>query len=208
MSFKQDFPIFQAAQNKSLVYLDSAATTQKPQCVLDAELHYYQTNNANVHRGVYQLSERATAAFEAVREKCRDFINAKHTHEIIFTSGTTAATNLVAHSFGLLNVKAGDEIILSVMEHHSNIVPWQQLCERTGAHLKIIPINAVGELDFDAFQNALSAKTKLVALIHVSNVLGTINPVKKIIAIAHEKNIPVLLDGAQAVGHLPVDVQT
>src|SRR3990167_657709 len=207
MSFKQDFPIFQASQNKQLVYLDSAASTQKPQCVIDAESHFYQTDYANIHRGVYQLSERATTAFEAVREKCRDFIHAKHTHEIIFTSGTTAAINLVAHSFGLLNVKAGDEIILSVMEHHSNIVPWQQLCERSGAHLKIIPLNEHGELGFELFQQALNENTKLIAVIHVSNVLGTINPIKKIVACAHEKNIPVLFDGAQAIAHMPVDVQ-
>lgn len=207
MSFKQDFPIFQAPHNQSLVYLDSASSTQKPQCVIDAESQFYKAHYANVHRGVYQLSECATKAFEDVREKCRAFINAKHSHEIIFTSGTTGAINLVAHSFGFLNVKAGDEIVLSVMEHHSNIVPWQQLCERSGARLKMIPLNEKGELDFEAYQHALNEKTKLVALIHVSNVLGTINPVKKMIACAHEKNIPVLLDGAQAVGHLSIDVQ-
>lgn len=207
MSYKKDFPIFETSPHQSLIYLDSGATSQKPRVVIDAESQFYQSNNANIHRGVYQLSESATAAFELSREKCRAFINAAHAHEIIFTGGTTAATNLVAHSFGAVEVKAGDEIVLSVMEHHSNIVPWQQLCLRTGATLKVIPLLQNGELDFAQFEHALNAKTKLVAMIHVSNVLGTINPVKKIIDAAHQKNIPVLLDGAQAVGHLPVDMQ-
>jgi cysteine desulfurase/selenocysteine lyase len=202
---KSDFPIFN--NNPSLVYLDSAATTQKPRCVIDAVSHYYENDNANVHRGVYALSERATAAYENTRQKVSDFIGAKHTHEIIFTRGTTEAINLVAHSFGLLKIKSGDEIVLSVMEHHSNIVPWQVVCEKTGATLKVIPLLEKGELDFNAYQLALSEKTKLVVMIHVSNVLGTINPVKKMVAAAHEKNIPVLLDGAQAIAHLPVDVQ-
>ena len=204
-TYKQDFRIFNT--NPSLVYLDSAATTQKPHCVIDAVSHYYENNNANVHRGVYQLSERATAAYESTRQKVADFIHAKHAHEIIFTRGTTEAINLIAHSFGLLKIKSGDEIVLSVMEHHSNIVPWQMLCERTGATLKVIPLLENGELDFTAYQNALHSKTKLVAMIHVSNVLGTINPVKKMVASAHQKNIPVLLDGAQAIAHMPVDVQ-
>lgn len=202
---KQDFPIFD--NNPSLIYLDSAATTQKPHCVIDAVSQYYENNNANVHRGVYALSERATAAYEGARQKVADFIHAQHAHEIIFTRGTTEAINLIAHSFGLLKIKSGDEIILSVMEHHSNIVPWQIVCEKTGAKLKVIPLLENGELDFDAYLNALNEKTKLVAMIHVSNVLGTINPVKKIVAAAHQKNIPVLLDGAQAIAHMPVDVQ-
>ncbi len=202
---KLDFPLFR--NNPSLVYLDSASTTQKPACVIDAETHFYENNYANVHRGIYQLSESATVAYENVRQKAADFIHAKHPHEIIFTKGTTESINLVAQSFGLSHIKAGDEIILSVMEHHSNIVPWQQVCERVGATLKIIPLNHCGELDVDFYQNALSEKTKMVALAHSSNVLGTINPIKKIIALAHEKNIPVLLDGAQAIAHIPVDVQ-
>lgn len=207
MTHKIDFPIFQSLKNKSLVYLDSAATTQKPRCVIDAVSHYYENDNANVHRGVYQLSERATAFYENTRKKVADFIHAQQSREIIFTRGTTEAINLVAHSFGLLKIKSGDEIVLSVMEHHSNIVPWQTLCEHTGATLKVIPLLENGELDFDAYQKALHSKTKLVVMIHVSNVLGTINPVKKIVAAAHQKNISVLLDGAQAVAHMPVDVQ-
>lgn len=202
---KIDFPIFD--HHPSLVYLDSAATTQKPRCVIDAVSHYYKNNNANIHRGVYQLSERATAAYENTRKKVANFIHAEHERNIIFTRGTTDAINLVAHSFGLLKIKPGDEIILSVMEHHSNIVPWQMLCERTGATLKVISLLENGELDFDAYENALNEKTKLVAMIHVSNVLGTINPAKKIVAAAHQKNIPVLLDGAQAIAHMPIDVQ-
>lgn len=198
---KQDFPIFD--NNPSLIYLDSAATTQKPRSVIDAVSHYYQNNNANVHRGVYALSERATASYEGARQKVANFIHAKHAHEIIFTRGTTEAINLIAHSF---KINSGDEIVLSVMEHHSNIVPWQMVCEKTGAKLKVISLLENGELDFDAYLNALNEKTKLVAMIHVSNVLGTINPAKEIVAAAHQKNIPVLLDGAQAIAHMPVNV--
>lgn len=202
---KKDFPIF--ANNPSLIYLDSASTAQKPQCVIDAECQFYQQHYANVHRGIYRLSENATTTFEGVREKVRAFINANSACEIVFTKGTTDSINLVAHSFGLPYIQAGDEIILSAMEHHSNIVPWQQLCDRIGAKLVIIPLLENGELNLDVYEKSLNTKTKLVALIHVSNVLGTVNPVKHITAVAHQKNIPVLLDGAQAVGHLPVDVQ-
>lgn len=202
---KKDFPIFH--HHPSLIYLDSAATTQKPRCVIDAVSYYYENDNANIHRGVYQLSERATAAYENTRKKVADFIHAKYPHEVIFTRSTTESINLIAYSFGSLQIESGDEIILSVMEHHSNIVPWQMLCEKTGAILKIIPLLEKGELDFDAYLSLLNAKTKLVSIVHVSNVLGTINPVKKITQAAHQKNIPVLLDGAQAIAHMPVDVQ-
>ena len=201
---KKDFPIFET--NPELIYLDSAASTQKPRCVIDAVSQYYEKDHANVHRGIYQLSERATRAYENGRQKVAQYIHAQHTHEIIFTRGTTESINLVAHSFGALNIKAGDEIILSVMEHHSNIVPWQMVCERTGAVLKIIPLLENGALDFDAYVSLLNSKTKLVSIIHVSNVLGTINPVKKMIQAAHAEHIPVLIDGAQAIAHIPVDV--
>ncbi|OGT39289.1 MAG: cysteine sulfinate desulfinase [Gammaproteobacteria bacterium RIFCSPHIGHO2_12_FULL_36_30] len=205
MSYKSDFPIFES--NAGLAFFDTASTAQKPRCVIEAEMACYEKNYANVHRGIYKLSEQSTAAFENVRQKTANFLNAKSAKEIIFTKGTTESINLVAHSFGLMNITSGDEIILSVMDHHSNIVPWQQLCERVGSTLKIISLNNAGELDLTTYENLISDKTKLVAVIHVSNVLGTINPVKKIIEMAHAKNIPVLLDGAQAVGHISVDVQ-
>lgn len=205
MKCKADFPIF---KNTGVVYLDSGATTQKPACVINAEKTFYENNNANIHRGVYKLSEAATKLYEDSREKTRQFINAKNTHEIIFTKGTTESINLIAHSFGISeNIKPDDEIMLSIMEHHSNIVPWQMLCEKTGATLKVIPILENGEIDLNFYENNLSHKTKLISLIHISNVLGTLNPIKKMIAIAHQKNIPVLIDGAQAVAHIPVDVQ-
>lgn len=205
---RKDFPLLkQKVHGKPLAYLDSGATSQKPQAVIDVVEHYYKYDNANVHRGVYSLSERATAAYEAVRQKVKDFINAPHLHEIIFTRGTTDAINLVASSFGLLKIKAGDEIIISAMEHHSNIVPWQILCERTGATLKVIPVNDDGSLDLEHYESLMSDKTQLVSLAHMSNVLGTINPVKQMIKIAHQHDIPVLLDGAQAVSHMHVDVQ-
>lgn len=202
---KKDFPIFK--NNPSLIYLDSAATTQKPHCVIDAEMQFYEKNYANVHRGIYDLSERATESYEAVRENVRDFINAEHAHEIIFTKGTTESINLVAQCFGLSQLKSGDEVIVSVMDHHSNIVPWQQVCERVGAKLVVIPLLNNGELDFDFYAHALNEKTKMVSIIHVSNVLGTINPARKIVELAHANNIPVLLDGAQVIAHMPVDVQ-
>jgi len=208
LPIRKDFPILnQTIAGKPLVYLDNAATTQKPQCVIDAMTHYYQFDNANVHRGIHTLSERATKAYEAARSKVQKFINAAHGHEIVFVRGTTEAINLVAQSYGRSQFKAGDEIILSQMEHHSNIVPWQMLCEQTGATLRIIPMNQQGELIFDEFTHLLNEKTRLVAITHISNALGTINPLEKFIETAHQHNVPVLIDGAQAVGHLPIDVQ-
>lgn len=202
---KKDFPIFN--NNPNLIYLDTAATAQKPQCVIDAELQFYAKQYASVHRGIYRLSEHATSQYEKIREKVRDFIHASNAHNIIFTKGTTESINLVASTFGLANIQIGDEVILSMAEHHANIVPWQQVCEKKGAKLVIIPLLENGELDFNAYIKLLNDKTKLVAITHISNVLGIINPIKKIIRAAHEKNIPVLVDGAQAVSHISVDVQ-
>lgn len=202
-----DFPLLkQTMRGKPLVYLDTAASAQKPQQVIDAVANFYQHDNANVHRGLYELGERATAAYESTRQTLKQFINAQHNHEIILTAGTTAAINLVAQSFGRTFIQSGDEIIISGMEHHSNIVPWQMLCEQTGAQLKIIPVLEDGSLDLDAYTKMLSKKVKLVSVVHVSNVLGTINPVKDMIAMAHTLDIPVLLDGAQAAPHMPVDM--
>ncbi len=205
---RQDFPILdQQIRGKPLVYLDNAATCQKPKAVIDAISHMYSHDYANVHRGVHALSERSTAAFEAVRHKVKNFINAASDKEIIFVRGTTEAINLVAQTFGKANISAGDEILITAMEHHSNIVPWQILCEQTGAVLKVAPINQRGELLYEEFVGLLSEKTRLVSVVHMSNALGTINPVKQIIEAAHARNIPVMLDGAQAVPHMPVDVQ-
>ncbi len=205
---RQDFPILSKKVNgKPLVYLDSGATAQKPKQVIDAISNYYQTQNANVHRGVHQLSQEITVAYENARATVQKHLNAALSQEIIFTSGTTESINLVANSFGKKYIKAGDEIIISEMEHHSNILPWQILCEEKGAVLKVIPINEKGELLIDEYKKLLCSKTKIVAVAHISNTLGTINPVKEIIALAHEKNIPVLIDGAQAVPHIKVDVQ-
>lgn len=203
-----DFPILsQNIHGKPLVYLDNAATTQKPNQVLAAMNAYYQVNNANIHRGVHTLSVRATQEFEQARKTLQHFINAKHDHEIIFTKGTTDGINLVASTFGRSQLKAGDEILVSHMEHHSNIVPWQLICEQVGAILKVIPMNDAGDLDFNAYQGLLSSRTKMVAMAHVSNAIGTINPVKQFIEEAHQHAIPVLIDGAQAVPHMMVDVQ-
>lgn len=199
---RNDFPIL----NGNLIYLDNAATTQKPYCVIEAISNFYRFSNSNVHRGVYSLSEKATEAYEGVRDRVVKFLNAKNRSEIIFTSGTTEGINLVASSFGS-RIKKGDEILVTEMEHHSNIVPWQILCEKTGAKLRVVPINIRGELDMEKFRRMLNKNTKLVAVVHVSNSLGTINPVKKMISIAHEKNIPVLVDGAQSAGHMKIDVQ-
>lgn len=205
---KNDFPILaQSIHGKPLVFLDSSSTSQKPKCVIDAISHYYSQNHANVHRGIYELSERATRLYEKTRKKMREFINSAHTHEIIFTRGATESINLVAQSYGRTHFKSGDEVILSVMEHHSNIVPWQLLQDQLGIKLKIIPITDDGELDLVVYETLFSSRTKMVAITHASNVLGTINPLKKIIAIAHAKNVPVLVDGAQAFPHMPVDVQ-
>ena len=204
---RSDFPILhQKIKGKPLVYLDNSVSSQKPNCVIDAISNYYQHNHSNVHRGVYELSERATRAFEGSREHIRAFLNARSTQEIILTSGTTAGINLVAQSYGAQFV-AGDEIIISTMEHHSNIVPWQMLSKRCGAKLRVIPISDAGELDLDAYRQLLNARTKMVAIVHASNALGTINPIKEIIKLAHEHDVPVLVDGAQAFPHMQVDVQ-
>jgi len=205
---RNDFPILkEKIRNKPLVYLDNAATCQKPQAVIDSISHLYSHEYANVHRGVHTLSVKATDRYEGAREKVKNFINAKSTKEIIFVKGTTEAINLIAQTFGKANLQAGDEILITAMEHHSNIVPWQMLCEETEAVLKVAPINLQGELIIDAFEDLISDKTRLVSVVHMSNALGSINPVKKIIALAKAKNIPVLLDGAQAIPHMAVDVQ-
>src|SRR3989338_2631181 len=205
---RQDFPALELKiHGKPLAFLDNGASTQKPSVVIDGMSTFYRESYANVHRGAYTLSEKATAAFEKVRIKVQKFINAPDSKEIIFTKGTTEGINLIASTFGRTNVKEGDEILISAMEHHSNIVPWQMLCEEKKAHLKIIPMNTQGVLLLDEYEALLSHKTKLVAITHVSNALGTINPVKEMIHIAHGKNIPVLVDGAQAIPHIPVNVQ-
>ena len=205
---RQDFPILsQKIHGKPLVYFDNGATSQKPQCVIDAIDHYYRAENSNIHRGVHHLSELATAAYEAARGKLRGFINAGSDREIIFVRGTTEAINLVTQSYGRAFLKAGDEIIVSAMEHHSNIVPWQMLCEQVGAKLRVIPINHDGEIVMEEFQRLLNDRTKFVSVTHVSNALGTVVPVREIIALAHGRGVPVLLDGAQAVPHLKIDVQ-
>lgn len=205
---RSDFPILsQEVYGKPLVYFDNAATTQKPNVVIDAISEYYREYNANVHRGVHFLSNKASKAFEDVRVQIQHFIKAKNSLEIIFTRGTTEAINLVASSYGRKFIGKGDEIIISEIEHHSNIVPWQMLCEQTGAVLRVIPALEDGTLDFDIYLNLLTTKTKLVAITHISNTLGTIVPVKKYIDAAHTKNIPVMLDGAQASAHTEIDVQ-
>lgn len=204
---RRDFPILaQTVHGRPLVYLDSANTSQKPLAVIEATDRYYRETNANIHRGTHLLSEKATAAYEGARERVRRFLNARSVAEIVFVRGTTEAVNLVASSFGQAFVKAGDEIVISAMEHHSNIVPWQLLCERTGAVLKVIPIDDRGELVLDALDRLLTERTRLVSVVHVSNALGTVNPVKEIIAAAHARGIPVFVDGAQAVPHQAIDV--
>jgi len=204
---REDFPILkQSVYGKPLVYLDNGATSQKPQSVLDALANYYSNENSNIHRGVHYLSERATREYEEARAKIQRFINAEKLSEIIFTRGTTEAINLVASSYGRANIKAGDEILITAMEHHSNIVPWQLLCEEKGARLQVAPVNDDGELIMDEFARLLNERTKLVSVAHVSNALGTINPVEQIISLAHQRNVPVMIDGAQAVPHLAVDV--
>ena len=205
---RQDFPALrQKVRGKPLVYLDNAATSQKPQVVIDTIARYYLSENSNVHRGVHFLSDLATQAYEGARIRVRQFLNAAHDREIIFTRGTTDSINLVAHSLGRSRLRAGDEILISAMEHHSNIVPWQMVCEEKGARLRVIPINDAGELILEEYERLLSDRTKLVSVVYVSNALGTINPVRQIIALAHRRGIPVLLDGAQAAPHLRVDVQ-
>lgn len=205
---RKDFPILhQEINKKPLVYFDNAATTQKPKQLIETISDYYLKYNSNVHRGVHQLSQIATNLFEESRDYIKDFIHATHREEVIFTRGTTEAINLLAHSFGKAFLKEGDEVIVSEMEHHSNIVPWQILCEEKKAMLKVIPIDENGEIIFDEFEKILSTKTKIIAITHISNALGTINPIKKIIEKAHQHNIPILIDGAQAVAHEKVDVQ-
>ncbi len=205
---RNDFPALgQNVKGKPLVYLDNAATTQKPIQVIDAVSRYYRFDNANIHRGVHELSERATAAYELVREKIRQLINAAVTREIVFVRGTTEGINLVAQTFGRAKVLRGDEVLISGLEHHSNIVPWQMLCGEKGASLKVAPINDAGEIIQDEFEKLLTNRTKLVAIGHVSNALGTVNPVKSMITTAHKRGIPVLVDGAQAMAHMRVDVK-
>ncbi|MBV6303384.1 cysteine desulfurase [Candidimonas humi] len=208
LQWAADFPILdRPIRGRRLVYLDNGATTQKPRTVIDAESRYYLEDNANIHRGVHWLSQHATDLYEAGRERVRGLLNAARSDEIVFTRGTTEAINLVAQSWGPANLQAGDEILLTAMEHHSNIVPWQMLAARTGAVIKVVPISDSGELDMDAFHSLLGARTRLVASAHVSNALGTINPVDEIVRAAHAAGALVLLDGAQAVAHQAVDVQ-
>lgn len=199
--------LHQEVHGRPLVYFDNAATTQKPQSVLDALRNYYEHDNSNIHRGAHTLADRATRHYEATREKVKDFINSQESAEVIFTKGTTESINLVAQTFGRKFIGKDDEIIISTMEHHSNIVPWQMLCEEKGAKLRVIPIQENGEIVFEEFEKLLNPKTKLVSIVHASNALGTINPVKKIIQSAHEIGAKVLLDGAQSTSHLEIDVQ-
>jgi cysteine desulfurase/selenocysteine lyase len=205
---RADFPILHTVvRGKPLIYLDNGATTQKPKQVIEAVRRYYERENANIHRGVHYLSQVATESYESVREKIRAFINAREAREIVFVRGTTEAINLVARSYGASHLTQGDEVVISAMEHHSNIVPWQMICEEKGARLKIIPINDAGELVMESLPALLSPRVKLLAITHISNALGTINPVQEIVALAHERGIPVLVDGAQAIAHTAVDVQ-
>jgi cysteine desulfurase/selenocysteine lyase len=205
---RRDFPILnQRVHGKPLVYLDNAATTQKPQAVIDAMVRSYAEDNANIHRGVHLLSERATRAYEEARVKVQKFLNAPDLREIIFVRGTTEAINMVAQTFGRAKIGKGDEVLITEMEHHSNIVPWQLICEEKGAQLKVIPITDEGELRMDLLDGLLTDRTKIVAVVHVSNSLGTVNPISTIVEKAHARGIPVLVDGAQAVAHMPVDVQ-
>jgi cysteine desulfurase/selenocysteine lyase len=206
--WRGDFPILkERVHGKQLVYLDNGATTQKPQVVIDAEADYYRHYNSNIHRGVHALSQKATEAFEDARVKVQHFLNARHSEEIIFVRGTTEAINLVAQSYGRPRFESGDEIIVSAMEHHANIVPWQMLCEQTGAVLKVVPINDEGEFLFEDYLKLLGPRTKMVAVVHVSNALGSVNPVREIVRAAHAQGVPVLLDGAQAVSHMKVNVR-
>jgi len=208
LSVRNDFPILsRSVYGKPLVYFDNAATTQKPRSVIDAISNYYLNDNANVHRGVHYLSQQATGAFENVRKKMAAFIHAGSASEIIFTRGATESINLVAWSYCESFLNAGDEIIISMLEHHSNIVPWQVACERKGAFIKMIPVTAEGELDIEVFKDLLNERTKMVAVSHISNTLGTINPIAEIVSLAHSKNVPVFIDGAQGLSHGPVDVQ-
>jgi len=207
-AIRRDFPLLQRhVHGRPLVYLDNAATTQKPQQVIDRLVRFYSTENANIHRGVHLLSVEATDAYDVARERAQHFLHARDAREIVFVRGATEAINLVASTYGRANVGPGDEIVISEMEHHSNIVPWQRLCEEKGASLRVIPITDAGELQLDVCENLLGSRTRLVAVTHVSNALGTVNPVETIVQMAHARGIPVLIDGAQAVAHMPVDVQ-
>ena len=205
---RKDFPILkEKIYNKNLVYLDNAATTQKPQCVIDEIINFYTHYNSNIHRGVQALSQKATNEYENARCRIQKFINAKHSEEIIFTRGATESINLLAATFGMQNIKENDEIIISHLEHHANIVPWQILCQKKNAKLIVIPVNNNGELLIDEFKKLITNKTKLISLVHVSNSLGTINPIKEIIQIAHSHNIPIIIDAAQSIQHTKIDVQ-
>jgi cysteine desulfurase / selenocysteine lyase len=205
---RADFPILRTLiHGKPLVYLDNAATTQKPQAVIDRVARFFSEENSNVHRGVHFLSERATEVYEASRRTVSRFLNARDEKEIVFVRGTTEAINLVAQTYGRVHVGTGDEVLITAMEHHSNIVPWQMLCDETGARLRVVPMTDEGELRLDEYERLLTKRTKIVAVVHVSNALGTINPVKRIVERAHARGIPVLVDGAQAVAHMRVDVQ-
>lgn len=208
MDIRSQFPILnQTVYGKPLVYFDNAATTQKPQCVIDTLCDYYKSLNSNIHRGAHYLASQATEQYEQTRRKVKEFINARHSHEIVFTRGTTESINLVASSFSQCFIGKGDEVVVSAMEHHSNIVPWQLACERQGATLRVIPFDDQGILDLDAFAALLNERTRIVAVTNVSNTLGTVNPIAEIIRIAHSREIPVLVDGAQAISHRKVDVQ-
>jgi cysteine desulfurase/selenocysteine lyase len=208
LRIREDFPILgRPVRGKPLVYLDNASTSQKPRSVIDRITRFYAEENANIHRGVHYLSERATTAYDEVRDKAARFLNARTSREVIFTRGTTDGINLVAQSYGRAFLRQGDEVLITGMEHHSNIVPWQLVCDQTGAKLRAAPITDAGELDLSAFQRLLSDRTRLVAAVHLSNALGTINPIQRVIELAHERGIPVLVDAAQSVPHIPVDVQ-
>ena len=209
LTARGDFPILnQTVNDQPLVYLDNAATTQKPQCVIDAISRYYTTINANIHRGNHTLAVHATEAYENVRKKVADYINASSTNEIVFTSGATESINLIAHSFGAAFVKPGDEILVSQLEHHSNYVPWQLMSQKHKAKFRVIPFDEKGELDLEIFKSMINDKTRIIAINHVSNSLGTVNPIREIVKIAHSAGVPILVDGAQAVQHMPHDVQS
>jgi cysteine desulfurase/selenocysteine lyase len=205
---REDFPILkQSVHGKPLVYLDNAATTQKPRSVIDAERRVYEEYYSNVHRGVHDLSQRSTEEYEAVRGRVQRFLNAASSKEIVFTRGTTEAINLVAWSYGRKHVRGGDEVLITALEHHSNIVPWQMLCDEKGAHLRVAPINDQGEVIFEEFEKLLGPRTRIVSIAHVSNALGTVNPVKRVVELCHARGVPVLVDGAQSAPRLPVDVR-
>lgn len=204
-NIKSHFPIF--SHHPDLVYLDNAATTQKPRTVIDAISNFYEKENANIHRGIYPLAVSASQKYEQVRGKVAQFLNAESADEIVYTSGTTASINLVVNSFLSHRLEAGDEVIISAMEHHANLIPWQMVCKKAGAHLRVIPMTQLGELDLVAFKNMLSSKVKMVAITHISNSLGTINPIEEMIELAHLKDIPVLVDGAQSIAHYAIDIQ-